>query len=123
MAQPGLVSLHRAIKIEKVGVPAEGIGKDLVAPAVPFAPDLLGPRGRIGDQNGDVAVGARAYLLRALRALRAELGRLALPLGLHALIYRLAVLLGKVGAPDTHVDDGDAQGSRFPVELLADLLR
>ncbi len=50
----------------------------------------------------------RADFLRPLSALRAELGRLALALGLHALIDRLAVLLRQVGAPDAHVDHLDA---------------
>ena len=38
-------------------------------------------------------------------ALGAEFGGLALALGLHALIDRLAVLLRQIGAADTHVDD------------------
>ena len=60
-----------------------------------------------------------ADLLRALGALGAELGGLALPLGLHALVDRLAVLLRQIGAPDAHVDDVDAVGLRLVVELLA----
>ena len=50
----------------------------------------------------------------------AELRRLALALGLHALIHRLAVLLRQIGAPDAHVDDVDAVALGLAVELLAD---
>ena len=49
---------------------------------------------------------------RLLAALGAELGRLALALGLHALIDRLAVLLRQVGAADAHVDDLNAERLR-----------
>ena len=68
----------------------------------------------------DLAVGARADFLRALAALRAEFRGLALTLGLHALIDRLAVLLRQVGAADAHVDHLDAVGLRFAVDQLAD---
>ena len=51
--------------------------------------------------------------------MRAELGRLALALGLHALEDRLAVLLRQVGAADAHVDHRDAELLRLAVELLA----
>ena len=54
----------------------------------------------------------RADFLRLLAALGAELGGLALPLGLHALIDRLAVLLRQIGAADAHVDDLDAVALR-----------
>ena len=60
--------------------------------------------------------------LRLLRALGAELRGLALALGLHALVDRLAVLLGQVGAADAHVDHVDAEGLGLAVHLVADLL-
>ena len=54
-----------------------------------------------------------------LAALGAEFGRLALALGLHALIDRLAVLLRQVGAPDPHVHHLDAEARASLVELIA----
>ena len=87
--------------------------------AVALAADRVGLGLRLGDQHGHVAVGARADFLRALRAVGAELGRLALTLGLHALIDRLAVLLRQIGAADAHVDDRDAELRGLAVELLA----
>ena len=66
--------------------------------------------------HGHVAVGRGADFLRALRALGAELGRLALTLGLHALVDRLAVLLRQVGAADAHVDHRDAERCRLAVD-------
>ncbi len=86
----------------------------------PSPRSLLALRGRLGDENRDVAVGARADFLRALRALGAELRRLALAFGLHALIHRLAVLLRQIGAADADVDDLDAVGLGVAVELIAD---
>ena len=62
-----------------------------------------------GQQHGHVAIGLGADLLALLAALGAEFGRLALPLGLHALIDRLAVLSRQVGAADAHVDHLDAE--------------
>ena len=56
-----------------------------------------------------------------LAALGAELGRFALPFGLHALIDRLAVLLRQVGAADAHVDDVNAERLRIVIELIAHL--
>src|SRR5664279_156925 len=98
MPEAGFVSLHRAVEREEVGVLVECVGEDLVAGGVALAADLLGLGGGIRHQHGHLAVGARADFLRALGALRAEFRRLALALGLHALIDRLAVLLRQVGA-------------------------
>ena len=56
-----------------------------------------------------------------LAALGAELGRLALPFGLHAVIDRLAVLLRQIGAANAHVDDLDAERLRVVIELIAHL--
>ena len=44
-------------------------------------------------------------------ALRADFGRLALTLGLHALVDRLAVGVRQIGAADADVDDLDAEAS------------
>ena len=74
----------------------------------------------LGDNHGGFAIGAGADLLRLLTALRAELGGLPLPFGLHALIDRLAVLFREVGAADAHVDHLDAVAVGLMVELLAD---
>src|SRR5207249_1297384 len=53
----------------------------------------------------------------------AELGGLALALGLHPAVYRLAVLLRQIGATDAQVEDIDAEGLRLAIELLAHSLR
>ena len=72
-----------------------------------------------------ITVTSRSALARIclalLRALGAELGRLALPFGLHAVIDRLAVLLRQVGAADAHVDDVNAERLRVMIELIAHL--
>ena len=54
-----------------------------------------------------------------LLAIRAMLGGLALTFRLHALIDRLAVLFGQVGAPYAHVDHTDAERAGFAIELFA----
>jgi hypothetical protein len=105
--QARLVGLHRAVEVKKSGR-VERIREDAVALGVAFAADLLGLGGRVGDQHRHVAVGARPDLLGTLAALGAELRRLALALGLHALVDRLAVGFRQVGAADAHVDDVDA---------------
>ncbi len=51
--------------------------------------------------------------------MRAEFGGLALPLGLHALVDRLAVLLRQIGPPDPHIDHLDAIAAGFMIELIA----
>ena len=60
--------------------------------------------------------------LACARALGAELGRLALTLGAHAVEDVLGVLLGQVGALDAHVDDLEAELLAFLVHLLGDAL-
>ena len=69
-----------------------------------------------------VAVRSASARMRARRllALRADLGRLPLALGLHALVDRLAVRLRQIGAADLHVDHLDAEASRLAVDLLGD---
>src|SRR5207237_2058859 len=96
-----------------------GVGEDAVALAVALATYLFGLVGGIGDKHGNVAIGPRPDFLTALAALGAEFGGLALPLGLHALVNRLAVLFGQVGAADAHVDNSDAERLRLGFELLA----
>ena len=56
-----------------------------------------------------------------LATLGAELGRFALPLGLHALVDRLTVLLRQVDAADAYVDDVNAERLRIAIELIAHL--
>src|SRR5207237_2684371 len=86
LPQPRLVGLHRAVEGKEVRILAKSLGEDAVAFGVAFAARLLGLGGGFRDQHGHVAVRAGTNLLAALRSLRAELGRLALALGLHALI-------------------------------------
>src|SRR6266436_6432502 len=76
--QAGLIRGHRAIEREEIRILAIGFG----------------------DDDGGLAIGLGADLLRLLAALGAELGGFALPFGLHALVDRLAVLLRQIGTPD-----------------------
>src|SRR3984893_11090996 len=90
------VSLHRAVEAEEPRILTVGLGVDAIALGVALAADRLGLRGYVRQQYGDVTIGPGSDLLGLLAALGAELGRLALPLGLHALIDRLAVLLRQI---------------------------
>src|ERR1700722_18390385 len=90
------VGLHRAIEAKESRILAIGLGVDAIALGVALAAHLLGLGRGVGQQHRDVAIGPGSDLLALLAALGAELGRLALPLGLHALIDRLAVLLRQV---------------------------
>src|SRR5579862_4683997 len=121
MQHAPLVSLHRAIKGEEIRILAEGLGIDTVSLGVALAADLLGLRGRVGCEHGDVAIGLGADFLALLAALGAEFGRFALPFGLHALKYRLAVLFRQIDATDAYVDDMDTERLRVAVELIAHL--
>ena len=89
--------------------------------ASPWPRICLGLLIGFGDQHRDVAIGLGADFLALLAALGAELGRFALPLGLHALIDRLAVLLRQIDAADAHVDDVNAERLRIVIELIAHL--
>jgi len=80
--------------------------KNISCLAVPAR--LLAALRCVGNQNGDVAIGAGADLLALLAPLSTEFGRLALTFGLHALIDRLAVLRRKIGAADPNVEDRKA---------------
>src|SRR3984957_8104315 len=102
--QPVLIGRHRTVEREEIGILAVGLGEQPVAFAVAVAAHLFGSRIGFGDDDGGFAIGVGPDLLRLLAALRAEFGGLALPLGLHALIDRLAVLLRQIGAPDPDVD-------------------
>src|SRR5690606_6112589 len=99
---------HGSVEGEEIGILVVGLRKNPVALGVALTADLLALGIGFGEQHRDVAIGARADFLGALRALGAELGGFALALGLHPLIHRLAVLLGQIGTPDSHVDHGDA---------------
>src|SRR5882724_12793883 len=118
--QAVLIRRHRAVEREEIGVLAIGLGEQPVAFAVAGAAYLLGGRVGFGDDDGSFAIGVGPDLLGFLTALRAEFGGLALPLGLHALVDRLAVLLRQIGTPDPHIDHLDAIAIGFLVELLAD---
>src|SRR4051795_9436251 len=98
--QPGLVGAHGAVEGEEILILAICFREQPVTLTVAFAAHPL--RGRIGfrDNDGRFTIRIGADLLRLLAALGAEFGRLALPLGLHALIDRLAVLLRQIGPPD-----------------------
>src|SRR5439155_15650458 len=89
--QPVLIGRHRAIEGEEVGVLAIGLGKQAVTFAIALAAGLLGLGVGFRHDHGGFAIGAGADFLGLLAALSPELGGLALPLGLHALIDRLAV--------------------------------
>src|ERR1700685_96315 len=115
------VGLHRAVKGEEPLILPIGLGVDAIALGVALAADLLGLGRGFRHQHRDVAIGPGSDLLGFLATLGAELGRLALPLGLHALIDRLAVLLRQVDAADAHVDDMDAERLRVAIELIAHL--
>src|SRR5437588_2740396 len=119
-AEPGLVGRHRTIEGEEIRIPAIGLGEQAVALGVAHAAGLLGGRIGLRDDDGGLAVGLGADLLRLLAALGAELRRFALPFGLHALIDRLAVGLRQIGATDAHVDQLNAVLIGLPVELVAD---
>src|SRR5262245_20945055 len=116
-----LISLHGAIEAEEIGVLAIGLGEDAVAFGVALAAKRFGLRIGLGEQDRHVAVRPGADFLALLAALGAEIGRLALPFGLHALVDRLAVLLGKIDAADADVDNVDAERPRVAVELIAHL--
>ena len=116
-----LISLHGAIEAEEIGVLAIGLGKDAVALGVALAAKRFGLRIGLGEQDRHVAVRPGADFLALLAPLGAEIGRFALPFGLHALVDRLAVLLGKIDAADADVDNVDAERLRVPIELIAHL--
>src|ERR1700759_3047255 len=118
--QAVLIGRHRAVEREEVRILAIRLGKQPVALGVALATGLLGLRVRLGHDHRRLAVGVGTDFLRLLPALRAELGRFALALGLHALIDRLAVLLRQIGAADTYVDYLDAVAVGLLVELVAD---
>src|SRR5436309_3493172 len=118
--QPVLIRAHRAVEREEVGILAIGFGEQPVALAVARAAHLLGGGIGLRDDHGRLAVGPGADFLCLLAALGAEFGGLALPLGLHALIDRLAVLFGKIGAADPHVDYRGSIAVGFLVAHVAD---
>src|SRR5262245_2225578 len=118
-AQSRFVGLHRTVEREEVGVARVGIGENAIALGVALAAGPLALGLRLGEQHRDIAIRLGADLLRLLGTLGAVLRGLLLTLGLHALVDRLAVLLRQVGAPYANVDDGDAEGLRLVVELLA----
>src|ERR1700688_3655028 len=113
------VGLHRAVEGKEPRILAVGLGVDAVALGVALAADLLGLGRGVRQQHRDVAIGPGFDLLALLAALGAELRRLALPLGLHALIDCLAVLLRQVDAADAHVDDMNAEWLGIAIELIA----
>jgi hypothetical protein len=110
-----VVGLHRAIEAEEIHILAIGLGKNTVALGIALAANGFRLRSGVGEQNRHVTVRPGPDFLAFLAALGAELRRLALPLGLHALIDRLAVLLRKVDAANAHVDDVDAEWQRVAI--------
>src|SRR5712691_12341816 len=95
--QAVLIRRRRSVEREEIGILAIGLGEQPIAVAVTGAAHLLGGRVGFGDDDGGFAIGVGPDLLGFLTALRAEFGGLALPLGLHALVDRLAVLLRQIG--------------------------
>src|SRR3981081_815662 len=76
---------------------------------------------RLGENDGALALGIGAYILRRFGALAAILPRLLLALGLHAGIDRLAVLFWQIGAPQPHIDNVDAEILSLHRDVVADL--
>src|SRR6185312_17234660 len=97
-----LISLHRAVKSEEIRILAERLGEDAVLLGVAVTADALGFTRRVGLDHRDFAIGGTANPPRGAFAFGAELGRLALPLGLHAAVDRLHVRFGQVDALDAH---------------------
>src|SRR6476469_9192226 len=118
----GLVGLHRTIEAKKVGITVERVGKDAVALCIALASGLLGLAGRLALDDGALAVGVGANAVGRTRTLGAELSSLALTLGTHAVEHVLLVLVGQVGALDTHVHHLESELLAFLVDLLGDLL-
>ena len=77
---------------------------------------------RFGDQHGPFTLGIGLDLLRPLEALGTEFLGLALALGLHPVIDRLAGFERQVGAMKTHLGDLDAQGPGLLHHLVLDML-
>ena len=120
--QRALIGLHRAIEREEIRILAEGLGEDAVLLRIARTTDTLGLAGRLGLQHRHAAVGRGADAPGGLLALGADLGCLALTLGLHAAINGEAVRLGQIGPLDADIEDRDAEALAFGVHLLGDLL-
>src|ERR1044072_8808911 len=71
-AEPGLVSRHRTIEGKEIRIPAIGLGEQAVALGIAGTARLLGGRVGFGNDDGRLAIGLRADLLRLLTALGAE---------------------------------------------------
>ena len=77
------IGLHRAVEGEELRVLAERVGVDLDRLGIALAAQDLRLASRLGQEHGALALGRGADPLGLLGALRAELLRLALALGLH----------------------------------------
>ena len=84
---------------------AEGLRVDVDRLGIAFASGDLRLTLRIGNDHHALAVGIGADLLRQLEAFGAGFLRLAFALRAHAVVDRLAGLLGIVGPAYPHIDD------------------
>ena len=114
------VGLQGAIELVELRVLAEGLGEQAVRLGVALAAADRGGALRLGEDDGALAVGARLDLLRPFEALRAQLLGLALTLGLHAVVDRLAGLERQVGAMEAHLVDLDAERPRLGRDFVLD---
>src|SRR6266478_628751 len=80
--QAVFIGLHGSVEREKIRIAPVGVGVDAVALGVALAARLLALRLGFREQHGHVAIRLGADLLRVLASLGAELGGLALTLGL-----------------------------------------
>src|SRR5665213_763023 len=115
------VGLQRAVEGKELPILTERIGIDLDRLRVAVAAHPLTVALRLGEDNGAFALGGGAHRLRRLGALAAILRRLLLALGFHSGVYRLAVLLGQIGAAQTHIDDRYPEILGLVGDLVADL--
>src|SRR6267378_5741201 len=101
----GPVGVEAAVEGVELGILVEGARVDGGRPGIAFALDALGVT--VGPGNDDLALAVRfgADFLRRGEALRAQLRRDALALGVHPPVNRLADFLRKVHSLQAHIDD------------------
>src|ERR1051326_3731809 len=115
------IGLQRAVKGKEFFVLPERIGIDLDRLTVAVAAHPLRFALRLGENDGALAFGVGADLLRRLGAFAAILRGLLLTLGLHAGIDGLAVFFRQIGAAQPHIDDINAEILGLHRDIVADL--